>query len=122
MSILEMLETYPKAAVVIKQWFLDRMLESLKDDSLPEDFKDYVRKQGIDNDKISAMVESNPRILFTPFDSQDVYVEIPVNMQNESATFSWSINKGPNHKWYNDRLDAERDAIKEAFKVLNDKL
>ena len=45
MSILELLDNYPKAAIVVKQWFLDRMLESLNNDSLPEEFKDYVKSK-----------------------------------------------------------------------------
>ena len=123
MSILELLDNYPKAAIVIKQWFLARMLESLNTDSLPEEFKEYVRQQGIDNNKIADMVESNPRTLFTPFDLQKVYVKIDIKIQSEKdATFGWSINNDPISQWYSDRISAEKDAIKEAFKILNNKL
>lgn len=123
MTILELLDSYPKAAIVIKQWFLDRMLESLNTDSLPEEFKEYVRQQGIDNDKIANMIEGNPRTLFTPFDFQKVYVKIDIKMQSEKdATFGWAINNNPVSQWYSDRISAEKDAIKEAFKILNNKL
>ena len=123
MNILELLDNHPKAAIVIKQWFLARMLESLNTDSLPEEFKEYVRQQGIDNNKIADMVESNPRTLFTPFDLQKVYVKIDIKIQSEKdATFGWSINNDPISQWYSDRISAEKDAIKEAFKILNNKL
>jgi hypothetical protein len=35
MTGLELLEAYPKAGQVIKQWFLEQMLEGLKDKDLP---------------------------------------------------------------------------------------
>lgn len=121
-STLNLLETYPKAAIVVKQWFLDRMLESLNDESIPDDFKEHVRKQGIDNEKVADILGNNPRALFTPLDLQDVYIEIIVKIQNEKASFSWSVNKNDCGKWYNDRISAEKDAMEEAFKVLNSKL
>lgn len=122
MSTLNLLETYPKAAIIVKQWFLDRMLESLNNDAIPEDFKEAVRKQGIDNEKVADILGNNPRALFTPLDLQDVYIEIIVKIQNEKASFSWSVNKNDCGKWYNDRISAEKDAMEEAFKVLNSKL
>ena len=39
MTGIELLEKYDKAAIVIKQFYLNVMLESLKDDSLPENFR-----------------------------------------------------------------------------------
>ena len=44
--------------------------------SLPEDFKEYVRAQGVDNDKIAKILEASPRNLFDVFDNYGFYAEI----------------------------------------------
>ena len=38
MDMKQLLEDHPKTAIVIKQWFLNKMLESIKDENVPEDF------------------------------------------------------------------------------------
>ena len=50
MKGIELLKEHSKAAIVMKQWFLEKMLEGLNDESLPDDFKVYVREQGIDDE------------------------------------------------------------------------
>jgi predicted metal-dependent phosphotriesterase family hydrolase len=68
MKAIELLQKYPESSKLICSYYLEIMLESLKDDNLPEDFKDHVREQGIDNDNISAIIDGNPRNLFDFFD------------------------------------------------------
>lgn len=118
MNGLELLDEHPKAAIVVKQWYLDKMLESLKDEDLPEDFKEHVRQQGITNENVSKMLEGMPRALFDVFDSQKVVIQI-----NTFPSFSYSINEGDviSGSWET-RKEAESAAIEQAFKILNDKL
>lgn len=118
MNGLQLLDEHPKAAIVVKQWYLEKMLESLKDESLPEDFKEHVRQQGIDNETIAKMIDGMPRTLFDVFDGQKVIIQI-----NTFPSFSYSINEGDviSGSWET-RKEAETAAIKEAFKLLNDKL
>jgi len=118
MEMLEILENHPKCTIVIKQWFLDKMLESLNLESLPEDFKESVRSQGINNDKIAKMLEGAPRAMFDVFDSHKVYVDI--SCLNDK--FLWGINNDMNNAVYNTRLEADGAAIVEAFKLLEAKL
>ena len=119
MKMLELLKEHPKTAIVIKQWFLEKMLESLKDESLPEDFKEYVRQQGIDDEKIANMVEASPRSLFDVFDDHKVFIQINVY----SSSFSYFINEGDviSGGW-TERKEAELSAIIQAFKILEEKL
>lgn len=121
MKMLELLKEHPKTAIVIKQWFLEKMLESLNDESLPEDFKNYVREQGIDDEKIATMVEGSPRNLFDVFDDHKVFIQI--NVYSASSSFSYLINEGDiiSGPWHN-RKEAEMVAIVEAFKLLEEKL
>ena len=53
--MLELLQKYPEATKAVKSYYLEIMLNSLNDASLPEDFKDHVRAQGIDDDKINLI-------------------------------------------------------------------
>jgi hypothetical protein len=98
---------------------LDRLLESLNDESIPENFKDFVKAQDMENENISKMIDANPRILFDVFDEHKVYIQINVS----SSNFSYSINEGDviSGSWEN-RIEAEKAAIEQAFQMLNNKL
>jgi hypothetical protein len=119
MKASEILETYPKAAIVVKKWYLEKMLESLNNDSLPEDFKEHVRNEGVDDDKIVAVINAGPRALFDVFDENHIYIQINVN----APSFAYSINEEDviSGSWES-RKEAERAAIEQAFEILNSKL
>lgn len=121
--MLELLEKNPQATEVVKSYYLDVMLASLNDDSLPDNFKDFVRQQGIDNDKIAKIIDGSPRNLFDVFDENSLFIE---TMYMEGA-FHYTINDGEhvilsNPQPYNTRKDCDKAAIEQAFKLLNDKL
>ena len=123
MKASELLETYPKATAIIKQWYLEKILESLNNDSLPEDFKEHVRNEGVDDDKIIAVIEAGPRALFDVFDENHIYIQINVLPEDLSATFTHIINNSfVSLIVYNNRKKAERAAIEQAFEILNSKL
>ena len=88
MKAIELLQKHPESSKLICSYYLEIMLESLKDDNLPEDFKAHVREQGIDDDNIAAIVDGNPRNLFDFFDSQSLFINI---MTEKGETFSYKI-------------------------------
>jgi hypothetical protein len=126
MQAQELLETYDKAAIVIKQFYLAHMLESLNDENLPENFKDFVKEQGIDNDTVAVMLTASPRTFFDVFDQHKIYIEILVDLTKADALFTYVINSdfmgNVEAILYNSRIEAERVAIEKAFEILNDKL
>jgi hypothetical protein len=75
MSGIELLEKYPLAAKVVNEWVMQQMLESFNDESVPEDFKNYMLQQGVDNDKLAVMIDAQPRFLFDVFDHNDVIIQ-----------------------------------------------
>jgi hypothetical protein len=119
MTSLELLQNNPKTTTVIKQWFLGKLLDSLNDDKLPENFKEFVRAQDLEDDKLATIIDANPRMLFDVFDEHKVYVQINVN----TPYFSYSINEGDviSGSWET-RIEAEKAAIEQAFEILNNKL
>ena len=89
MTTLELLEQNPHTTLLIKAWYMEKMLESFKDDSVPDDFKEMMRAQPIDDDKIAKMIDGAPRLLFDFFDENNVIIQI-----NTGKVFSYSINEG----------------------------
>ena len=115
----ELFETYPKAAKVVCSWFLDKMLESLDTNKIPDDYKETIRKQGLPSDKVSTMVENNPRALFDVFDKHQIYIETVID---SDIMFWWKIGENQSSVGYDDRKSAEMDAVREAFKLLDEKV
>lgn len=118
MTGLELLETHPKSAEVIKKFYHDRMLKSLNaDNTIPEDFKEMFKSQEFDNEYIAKFIDDNPRFLFDVFDAHGVYIQINV------PKFSYSINEGDviAGSWET-RKEAEVAAVEQAFEILNNKL
>lgn len=119
MSGIEMLEKYPLAAEVVKGWILEQMLKSFKDDSVPEDFKNYMREQGVENDKVAVMIDAQPRFLFDVFDANDIIIETIVFPDKE---FSCKIGMQATTLSWKTRREAEVFSIEAAFEILENKL
>jgi hypothetical protein len=129
MKAIELLQKHPESSKLICSYYLEIMLESLKDDSLPEDFKAHVREQGIDEDSIASIIDGNPRNLFDFFDSQSLFINI---MTEKGKTFSYTIIlESPGVIDYvsvgstlmaKTRKEAEKEAIITAIGMLETKL
>jgi hypothetical protein len=119
MKGLELLEKYPASAKVIKDWFLQSMIESFKDDTVPEEFKQFMLEQGLEDDKVGTLIDVNPRMLLDVFDDNDIVIEtslypsgeFTIKIGNQATTKSWKIRK-----------EAELFAIEAAFEILEKKL
>lgn len=119
MNGLELLEKYPLTAKVIRDWFLEQMIESFKDETVPDEFKDFMRQQGVENDKVGKMIDINPRMLFDVFDENDLFIEI---FMYPDVTFTCKIgNEATTNSWKT-RKEAEAFAVEAAFEILEKKL
>lgn len=119
MKMLDLLNDHPKSTIVVRQWFLSKMLETLNDESLPEDFKKHVMDQGIALERIANVIDGNPRSLFDIFDNHRIYIEITVD---SSGGFWWKIGETKSTIGYEFRKNADVQAVIEAFKQLEEKL
>jgi hypothetical protein len=119
MKGIELLEQNPESAKLICSYYLEIMIESLKDEGLPEDFKESIREQGIDNEKIGAILDGNPRNLFDFFDSHNMYISIN-SFSNGSFSYSIVSNIGASgtSEVYKTRKEADRNAVEIAIKQL----
>jgi len=115
---LELLEKYPLTAKIVKDWFMKSMLESFKDESVPEEFKQFLLEQGIENDKVGKLIDVNVRVLFDVFDNNEIYISV----FHTPNTFMVSINQNDLGVKYNTRKEAEHAAIEKAFGILENLL
>ena len=119
MKGLELLEKHPLAANIVRDLFMNQMLESFKDETVPEGFKQYMLEQGIDNDKVGTLIDVNPRNLLDVFDENNIIIEtslypngeFTIKIGNEATTNSWKTRK-----------EAELFAIEAAFEILEKQL
>ena len=119
MSGLELLEKYPLAAKVVKDWFLKQMIESFKDNTVPDGFKDYMLEQGIENDKVAVLIDVNPRVLLDVFDDNKIFIETSLYSDD---TFTCKIgNQATTNSWKT-RREAEAFAVEAAFEILEEQL
>jgi hypothetical protein len=113
------LELYPLAGKMLHDYYLELMLESINMSQLPDDYKEQIKQEGIEMDKIEDIANTNPRHLLDFFDDKEIYVRISVDAD---GTFMFSI-VGPvatigSTKSYKTRKEAEADAIEQATKQL----
>jgi hypothetical protein len=119
MSGLELLLKYPLSGKIVSDWVMSQMLESFKDESVPDDFKNYMLEQGVDNDKLAVMIDAQPRSLFDVFDANDIIIQI---LLEKDETFSYKIFSVIATNYWKTRKEAEMFAIEAAFEILENKL
>jgi hypothetical protein len=122
MNSQELLENYGKAASVVKDFYLGKFLDSIEDsENLPENFKDFAKEQGIDNDTVAKMIDAMPRALFDAFDAHEIYIQITVDLENNCFRYSFDGGQVESNDFLT-RIAAETRAIEAAFEILNEKL
>ena len=119
MTGLELLEKYPLTAQIVRDWFMQSMIESFKDEDVPEEFKQFMLEQGIENDKVGKLIDVNVRILFDVFDENDIVIE---TLLYPSKEFTVIIGRQATTNSWKTRKEAEHFAVEAAFEILENKL
>lgn len=119
MKAIDLLEKYPLSAKIVREWFLNQMLESFKDEIAPEEFKQYMLEQGVENANVAVLMDVNPRMLLDVFDENDVIIIIKYH---DNFGFSWAVEEADEQSFYKTRKEAEAFAIEVAFDILENQL
>jgi len=119
MKGIDLLQKHTASAVVIRAWFLEKMIESLQTADVPDDFKNMMRETGIEDDKLAIMIDANPRMLLDVFDDNDIIIE---NSLYPDGTFTIKIGNQATTQSWKTRKEAELFAIEAAFEILENKL
>ena len=118
MKGLEILQKYPHSADVVRKWLFNRMVESMQDDSVPEDFKQAMMNEAVTNERLAVFIDTNPRMLFDVFDDNEIYIAITT-----PPDWCWEISPGhTENSVCRSRKEAEHAAIEKAFEILEEKL
>ena len=118
MSGLEMLEKHPLTASVIKEWLLEKMITSLESKSVPDDFKEIMRKEGIQNNRVAELIDANPRFLFDVFDKNNIVIETFYSVEEY---FTSKIENEKSSKLFKTRKECDLWGINLAFNLLEKK-
>lgn len=113
-----LLEKYPYATDAIREWFMGKMIESFKDQSVPAEFKEYMRQQGISNDRLAKILGENPRVLFDVFDDN----KLIINIVHTDQGFTWDVGDVKSVQYYPSRRNAEFAAVERTFRILDERL
>ena len=119
MKGLELIVKYPLAGKKVKEWFFKSMLESFKDDSVPDEFKEFMLEQGIEDDKVGTLIDVNPRTLFDVFDENNIVIE---TLLYPSKEFTVIIGRQATTNSWKTRKEAELFAVEAAFEILENQL
>jgi hypothetical protein len=120
MNALELLQENPDAAKIIKQYYVDLMINSLDDSSLPENFKEFMREQGIDEEKVAQMMEANARNVYDVLDENGFVISITYDVNFKK--YSYYINDDKHRVVVDTRKEADSGAVAVAICRLQEKL
>lgn len=115
---IELLNSHPFCRNAIYDWYVSKFIENLRQSDVPEEYKERLSEIQIDDEQLATLVDNNPRSLFDLFDENNIFIDIDYFEES----FWWKVGNGINMKNYTNRISAERDAIVEAFKILEDVL
>ena len=123
MKIIELLEKHPLATEVIRTWFFNQMVASFDDETVPEEFKEMMKQEGVTNERLATLIDVQPRTLFDVFDENDIFINI---IKEDSTKFMWGyVDTTGNYikdSLVKTRKEAEITAIEKAFELLEIKL
>lgn len=128
MKTNELLEKHPLTTEVVRTWFFDQMTASFADENVPEEFKEMMKQEGVTNERLSILIDAQPRTLFDVFDDNKLYIHIEPfcdGVEKKLKSFGYRmlfkeyLIENMNFKT---RKEAELFAIAEAFDILEEQL
>jgi hypothetical protein len=124
MKSKEILDANPKAASLIHDYYLNKLLDSLEDDNLPAEFKEFAREKGVPMENIAAMLEANPRQMLDFFDEREIYINITRYKASDGNTYSILDHNSTvsSSKVFNTRKEADAAGVLLAIELLEEKL
>lgn len=115
--MIALLNEHPKTAKVIREYYLTKMIESLKDDDLPENFKKHMKQQGIKDEQVAKMIGNSPSLLFPIFDENEIYINVSPEYNGSLVLFCFDTGHGEINTFIT-RKEAEIAGVTKAFKIL----
>jgi hypothetical protein len=123
--MIEILKKYPKATEVIRKHYSNLLLQNFKGEKTKE-IEEYFASQSLSDEQMAKLIEINPYHLVYVFDENDIFISIIVHVEEngikDDVFFRYAFDNIVQSKDFNSRKEAEKEAIVEAFRILEDKL
>ena len=122
---IEILNDYPIATEIVREWFLKRMRKSLEEDNVSDEFKEGMLKMGVPDSTLAIMIDQSPRNFFDVLDENDIYVTINYETvigsysEQVSRLFFYQLNHVEFYERFPNRIVCERTAVVKALEMLN---
>ena len=121
-QIIKLLNRHTYSTKEVQAWFLSNLLKTV-DDNMPEEFKEFVKSQTVDDDKLATMIKNVCFAILVLFDEHEIYINI---VYQDEVGFVWHLghpySEGGASVPYNTRKKAEYKAIFKAIEILDNKL
>ena len=115
---IKVLNDYPIATEIAREWFIKKMKQNLQEDMVNEEFMEFMMRKGVPDDTLAIMLEQNPRTFFDVLDENKLIVEI-IYAGNGLFYFTINDKNFPNSGDFQGRVPCERAAVIAAFEKLN---
>ena len=125
MSGENLLKTYPNAAKVVKEWFMNQMIVSMASDNItPDEFKQAMIDEGISDERLGTLIDIQPRTFFDVMDLNNMVIRIIPIKEKDPVKFLCKVN-GFEDPYefdapYFNRKDAEKTGLETAFHLLEE--
>lgn len=118
--MIEILKQHPKAAQVMKDYYINLMIESAQD--LPAHFKEFLQDKGLEMSNIAEMMETAPRNLFDVFDEHGIFINVSTTNSGKSYQCDVSRDLQGESQGANTRKEADLKGVTLAITMLENKL
>jgi hypothetical protein len=126
---IEILNDYPIATEIVREWFLKRMRRSFEEDNVSDEFKEGMLKMGVPDSTLAIMLDQSPRNFFDVLDENGICVTIDYESRHDTnlaptlpdkKIFTYQLNHLHFHKEeFDNRVSCERAAVVKALEMLN---
>lgn len=120
MDVEKLIAENPLTKGKLKKWFLDRLMESVKDFDEDDAFKEFMITSGITDDQIVTVFKEGGRAALDMFDEKEIVINVKHNWKTKK--FSYYINDEKESRGFSTRKEAESMVLSQAVKMLEEKL
>lgn len=119
MDLQTISKEYPESLKLLRKWVSKKIKDNMKLGESPMGISD-VDIEKMSMSQIDLILTLNIRAFFEVFDKNFIVIEILYN--NKKKLFYFNVEKKESVLFYESRVEAEKDAFKEAFRILENNL
>jgi len=125
MKGIDLLTTYPNAAKVVKEWFMNQMIASMASDNItPDEFKQAMIDEGISDERLGTLIDIQPRTFWELFDENEIFIFSHYMDVKSNVGFFHTIKDIDNNPvtLFKTRKESENYIISGAFSALEEQI